>query len=84
MGITEDTGEYRDYISYLLRMWQESSDEELSPPKEATWRATLQSPRTGDRVGFANLDDLFDFLRSQAGLEPATDNGQNGAQGRAH
>jgi hypothetical protein len=69
MDTTEDSGKHKDYISYLLRMWQDSSDEELSCPKEAAWRATLQSPHTGDRVGFASLDDLFDFLKGQAGLD---------------
>jgi hypothetical protein len=77
MSITKDSGEHRDYVSYLLRMWQDSSDEEPSRSKEAVWRATLQSPRTGERVGFASLDDLFDFLKVQAGLEPTADSVQN-------
>jgi hypothetical protein len=77
MNTTEDPGEHRDYVSYLLRMWQDSSDEEPSRSKEAVWRATLQSPSTGERVGFANLDDLFDFLKGQAGLEPVADSVQN-------
>jgi hypothetical protein len=70
MGITEDTGKHGDYVSYLLRMWQESE-------KGAVWRASLQSPHTGALVGFARLDDLFDFLRGQVGLEPAADKVQN-------
>ena len=77
MSITEDSGEHRDYISYLLRMWQDSGDEGLSRSKEAAWRATLQSPSTGERVGFASLDDLFDFLKGQAGLESTADSVQN-------
>jgi hypothetical protein len=77
MSITEDSGKHRDYVSYLLRMWQDSSDEELSRSREAAWRATLQSPRTGERVGFSSLDDLFDFLKGQAGLEPTADGVQN-------
>ena len=77
MSITEDGGKHRDYVSFLLRMWQDSSDEELSRSKEAAWRATLQSPRTGERVGFNSLDDLFDFLKGQAGLEPTADDVQN-------
>ena len=77
MSITEDSGKHRDYVSYLLRMWQDSSDEELSRSKEAAWRATLQSPRTGERVSFSSLDDLFDFLKGQAGLKSAGDSVQN-------
>ena len=76
MGISEVPGEQRDYASYLLRMWQDGGDEESPQPKEAAWRATLQSPHTGALVGFASLDALFGFLRRQAGLEPAADKGQ--------
>jgi hypothetical protein len=54
----------RRYLSYLLRLWQESDGSlyEDAP----LWRASLESPRTGEVVGFASLDDLFDFLRGQA------------------
>jgi hypothetical protein len=44
------------YLAYLLRLWQAGSDEEL------TWRASLESPRTGKRHSFASLDLLFVFL----------------------
>ena len=50
-----------DYISYLLRVWQTSSEENMA------WRASLESPHTGERIGFANLDKLFAFLRQQTG-----------------
>ena len=69
MGITKDTGKQRDYVSYMLRMWQDSSDGESPRSNETLWRASLQSPHTGDLEGFASLDDLFDFLRGQAGLD---------------
>ena len=51
--------EQRRYISYLLRLWQVSSDGEL------VWRASLESPHTGERRGFANLADLFTFLEEE-------------------
>jgi hypothetical protein len=57
-----------DYLSYLLRLWQVSGDGE--PPdmgRKAIWRASLESTRTGERRGFASLDELFDFLREQTG-----------------
>jgi hypothetical protein len=73
MGISKDTGRQRDYVSYLLRMWRDSTGGGV-PPSEATpWRASLQSPHTGDLVGFARLNDLFEFLWRQAGSEPAAD-----------
>ena len=49
------------YLAYMLRLWQVSSD------GEPTWRASVESPHSGERKGFASLDDLFDFLRRQTG-----------------
>ena len=77
MSIKEDPGEQRDYVSYLLRMWQDGGDKEPPQSKEAVWRATLQSPRTGERVGFASMDELVAFLLEQTGLEPTVNDVQN-------
>ena len=51
--------ESRRYLAYMLRLWQASNDEEL------TWRASLESPHTGKRHGFAGLEALFAFLEEQ-------------------
>ena len=51
--------EQRGYISYLLRLWQIRSEGEL------VWRASLESPHTGERRGFANLADMFTFLEGE-------------------
>jgi hypothetical protein len=51
--------EQQGYISYLLRLWQIRSEGEL------VWRASLESPHTGERRGFANLADLFAFLEKE-------------------
>ena len=57
------------YLSYLLRLWQTGS--------QPTWRASLES-LTGERQGFAGLEELFAFLRSQTGVEQtATDDGEH-------
>jgi hypothetical protein len=69
MNSEKDGRTQKGYLSYLLRMWQESSDAGAGLWKEVPWRASLQSPGTGDLVGFASLDDLFDFLRVQSELE---------------
>jgi hypothetical protein len=54
------------YFSYLLRIWRD--DEAPYRPGSKTIRlASLQSSLTGQRQGFASLDDLFAFLRRQAG-----------------
>lgn len=47
------------YLSYLLRLWQTSDG------RKKVWRASLESPGTGERQGFASLKDLFDFLQTQ-------------------
>jgi hypothetical protein len=48
------------YLSYLLRLWRVDGED-----AEPVWRASLESARTGERMVFARLDDLFDFLREQ-------------------
>jgi hypothetical protein len=53
--------EQPDYLSYLLRLWR-GSDEE-----EAVWRASLESPVTGERRGFSSLTELFAFLEKETG-----------------
>jgi hypothetical protein len=55
------SSEQRGYMSYLLRLWQIKSGGEL------VWRASLESPHTGERVGLASLDDLFGFLGRRIG-----------------
>ena len=63
------------YQAYMLRLWQDQGE---SGPQ---WRASLESPHTGERRGFASLEALFTFLRQraeqiargsqpQAGVEP--------------
>jgi len=48
------------YLSYLLRLWQTSNGE------KQVWRASLESPGTGERQGFASLEALFEFLQTQS------------------
>lgn len=48
-----------DYLSYILRLWLARQD------GETAWRASLQIVPTGHRLGFANLGELFDYLRQQ-------------------
>ena len=47
------------YVAYLLRLWR------VKEEGKTTWRASLQSPQTRERRGFASLDALFDFLQQQ-------------------
>ena len=44
------------YHAYLLRMWRTQHQGEWH------WRASLESPHTGERQLFADLEQLFLFL----------------------
>jgi hypothetical protein len=47
------------YLSYLLRLWQTNDQ------GQPVWRASLESPGSRERLGFASLDELFKFLETQ-------------------
>jgi hypothetical protein len=49
------------YLAYLLRMWQ------VNDGGNSVWRASLESPHTGERHGFANLELLFAYLEEKTG-----------------
>ena len=51
------------YRAYLLRLWQTSGG------GPATWRASLEDPRTHERRGFPDLERLFAFLARQTERE---------------
>ena len=54
------TAEQQRYRAFMLRLWEVNSD------GEPIWRASLESPHTGQRYGFANLELLGSFLEEQA------------------
>ena len=56
----------RRYLSYLLRLWQESAGD-LAGGDPPLWRASLEWPRSDKRQGFASLVDLFAFLERETG-----------------
>ena len=47
------------YISYLLRIWEANLE------GHSTWLASLEWPGSKERQNFSNLDELFDFLRTE-------------------
>jgi hypothetical protein len=51
------------YRAYLLRCWAE----ELSAGGRRVWRFSLQSAREGGLYGFASLEGLVGFIRSEIG-----------------
>jgi len=48
-----------DYRSYLLRLWRTTSR------GRSVWHASLELPHTGERRGFASLEQLYAFLEQQ-------------------
>jgi hypothetical protein len=46
------------YRAYLLRLWLA----DLETTGIAGWRASLEDSSTGERLGFASLEQLFAFL----------------------
>ena len=49
------------YLAYMLRLWQ------VNDGGISVWRASVESPHTGERHGFANLELLFAFLEEKTG-----------------
>jgi hypothetical protein len=66
---SREEGKPTSYFSYLLRLWREGNE-------GAGWRASLHDPHTGERVGFASIDELFGYLRKETRTAPGTDGGQ--------
>ncbi len=55
-----------EYMAYLLRLWLVNTD------TGRVWRASLESPDTGEQLGFPCLEALFAFLVEQTtGSVPA-------------
>jgi hypothetical protein len=55
------------YYAYMLRLWRSESQ------GRRQWRASLDSPHTGERQMFSHLEQLFAFLSEQCeGKAPGT------------
>ena len=67
-----------DYLSYLLRLWQESGHEAVEKREGPVWRASLTSPTTGERVGFASLESLVAYLHERMGTEAESEEIRDG------
>jgi hypothetical protein len=52
---------HREYRSYLLRLYQAYS------AGRVVWRASLEDPHTGTRLGFSSIRRLHEFLLDQTG-----------------
>jgi hypothetical protein len=54
----------RVYVSYVLRLWSAQSEMGVQ------WHAVLEHIPSGARHGFADLESLMEFLRTQTQLPP--------------
>jgi hypothetical protein len=53
------------YQAYLLRLWRTRYQGQWQ------WRASLESPHTGERQTFTSLEQCFAFLRERCSSQPA-------------
>jgi len=51
-----------DYHAGLLRLWRVGAG--------GAWRASLQDAESGERIGFADLEHLFAYLRQLTEAAP--------------
>jgi hypothetical protein len=70
-------GKPSGYLSYLIRLWQVDSGQGGAGGTAKVWRGSLESSLSSGRLGFANLDDLFDFLRLEVTVEPDSEGEQS-------
>ena len=70
------------YLAYLLRLWQESPGSAPREPRRdpPLWRASLQSPQSEERLGFAGPEELFAYLREQLSTKPPAGGTAEGPQ----
>jgi hypothetical protein len=54
--------------SFLLRAWQDQTNQE-----QPNWRFSLEEVQTHQRRGFANLEELYAFLKAQLVERPNED-----------
>jgi hypothetical protein len=55
--------EKNSYHSYLLRLWKDGDN--------TPWRASLEDPRNGTQLNFAELKQLIVYLEKETGEELA-------------
>ena len=62
-----------DYLAYMLRLWRASAEQPDDSTGVAGWRASLESPQTGERIGFGSLLELFAFLEQEVSRRSAAE-----------
>ena len=57
------SNEPKGYQTYLLRLWY------VQVQGKTQWRASIESPHTGERQLFASLEQLFAFVGERCGSQ---------------
>lgn len=69
------------HLSCLLRLWRTEG------LRDVEWRASLEISGTGQRIGFANLEQLFvylmDLIEGQTTTRPGTEKTETGKSNEA-
>lgn len=53
----------REYLAFMVRLWR--AGDPPAPGQTTNWRASLENPHTGERLGFGSLTELFIFLMEE-------------------
>jgi hypothetical protein len=61
----------------MLRLWRVDDQEGAVDAEKPAWRASLEDPHTGERMGFARLEALFDFLQRLTSVGTDLESTQN-------
>jgi hypothetical protein len=72
-GGQKEPHEQPGYLSYLIRLWQVDTAREADRLGRTVWRGSLESSLTGERQGFADLDELVEFLQRQTEAQADAD-----------
>ncbi len=62
------------YQSFLLRLWR-------PPEGDCCWRASLEDARSGRRIGFPGLEELFAFLMQETESDDHENSGEEAMPG---
>lgn len=61
------------YLSYLLRIWQIDTGPPGNFSVSRVWRVSIENSLTGERQGFADLNEFIMFLLKQTGSTTSGD-----------
>ena len=58
----DNSDTFKDYHSFLLRLWLENNQLKQSGTIKPVWRASLKNPQTGQSFAFSSVEELCTYL----------------------